>query len=156
MTALGLRFGAVLAAFVLATGCAGDEPEEAAEVPQPPDCSASECASEVADLVEAVEALDGVATVEQARYVPEQTTDVAQVSGVLRIGGSDAEACADLEPELARVAWESRVAPLGAVQFQCAPEGADLSLGEYVGYSFSGAGAAEEAVEEWGPRPTGE
>lgn len=143
-----------LAAIVLgAGGCAsgpfsGDDQLPGAD--ELPDCSASDCAAEVAAFGKDLQALDGVEGVEDLRYQPRQITAGPSVDGVLRVAaGTD---CAALEEDVGRLLWESRVNPVGSTDLRCFLPGETGSDYEYVSASFVLTADAERAEQEWGPR----
>lgn len=145
-----VRIGALTASVVL-VGCS-DRPLDASQAGSDlPDCSASGCAEEIAPIADGVGALPGVVDVDLS-YREEQTTDGAAVRGRVDVrGGSGATACVDLEEDLGRLLWQSRVHPVTSISLDCYAPGSEETGYEVTGYAFVLKDAATLA-QAWGPR----
>jgi hypothetical protein len=139
----------LLAAVLLVGACSGDDTVDASRADDDlPDCSAEECAAEVAAYADEVAALPLVRSVDLA-YEPDQVTAEPSVSGEVTVtAGTD---CADLEDDLGRLLWQSQVAPASSVTLRCYQPGESGSDYEFAGFAFV---LKDEAVltDDWGPR----
>lgn len=126
-------------------GSGGDGPGTA----DPPDCSASECADEVAAYADAVAGLDGVERVRDVRYRGDQVTDEPSVTGEVQVAaGTD---CAALEDDAGRLLWVSQVSPVASVTLRCFLPGAAGADYDYVSSSFQ-LEDRDELADRWGRR----
>ncbi|MDE0775123.1 MAG: hypothetical protein OSB43_02450 [Nocardioides sp.] len=129
-------------------GCQGEARDASQAGEDLPDCSASECAEEVAALADEVGSLPGVAALEVS-YRAEQVTNGASVIGSLEV--EDGTACGDLEDDLGRLLWQSRISPVTSVNLRCYLPGASGPDYETAKYAFVLQDGAD-LTRAWGPR----
>ncbi|WP_323792314.1 hypothetical protein [Nocardioides sp.] len=137
------------ALLVTATGCSDDRPLDASQAGKGlPDCSASECADEIAPIADGVAVLPGVIDVDLS-YREKQITAGASVTG--RVDVRRDTDCEDIEEDLGRLLWQSQVHPVTSITLRCYAPGSEETGYDFADYAFvlKEAATLEEA---WGPR----
>jgi hypothetical protein len=137
---------------LMLSACGGSDPESDYDPNAGmPSCEKTRCIAETRELAEKIAELPGVAKVNELRYVPDQITDGPHIGGELRIpAGQSVAKCDALEDYVARLLWESRVAPVNGMLVNCRVGGSDRAENLSVSWTLDPL----TYRDKWGPRTT--
>lgn len=136
---------------VLLSGCGGggDDGTDASLAGRDlPACGDTGCEEETKAYSAAVQGLGDVESLDLA-YREEQITAGASIIGDVTV--TPGATCAELEDDLGRLLWESKINPVSSVSLQCFLPGDSGSDYDDTGFSFL-LKDADELAARWGPR----